>query len=59
MKGFEGFDLEIDSVADLMVPVCDKSSVEAEDVDERHVVGRVVRSGNGSWSWNCWGSFND
>jgi len=39
MEGFDGFDLEVDSVADLRpwVPVCDKSSVE-EGVDGWHVV---------------------
>jgi len=48
MQGFEGFDLEVDSVADLQVPVGDES-LEEEAVYELHMLGSVVGSGTGSF----------
>ena len=46
MEGFEGFDLEVDSVTDLQVPVVDvDESLGAEVVDEQHTLRSVVGSG--------------
>ena len=46
----KGFHLEVDSVADLRVPVLDQSDVEGEIVDARPLARFVVRSITGSVS---------
>jgi len=48
MEGFEGFNLEVDSVTDLGVPIADESSIGV-GANEQHIVRSVVTSGAGSF----------
>jgi len=54
MEGFEGFDLEVNSIADFRVPMSDESSVEEGAVNVQHVVGSVARSFWQSELWLLW-----
>ena len=49
MEGFEGFVLEVDSVADLQVPVLDESSVEEWVVEHQLATRSTARSIAGSF----------